>query len=113
MGGVDQALRAIVEPRRREILTLIQEQELPAGQIASHFEVTRPAISQHLRVLVDAGLVTERREGTRRLYRARPEGMAELREYVERFWDGRLWLLKQAAEREAARQPADGDDTTG
>jgi DNA-binding transcriptional ArsR family regulator len=110
---VDLAFRAIAEPRRREILTLIQERELPAGQIASHFAVTRPAISQHLRVLVDAGLVTERRDGTRRLYRARPEGIAELREYFEGFWGGRLWLLKQAAEREERGQPPDLGDRAG
>ena len=110
---MDLAIRAIAEPRRREILTLIQEHELPAGQIASHFEVTRPAISQHLRVLVDAGLVTERRQGTRRLYRARPEGLAELREYFEGFWGGRLWLLKQAAERDELGPPTDRDDRAG
>jgi|SRR5688500_533104 DNA-binding transcriptional ArsR family regulator len=97
---MDAALRAIAEPRRREILHLVQESEMPAGAIASHFEVTRPAISQHLRVLVDAGLLTERRQGTRRLYRARPEGLDELREYLDGFWGGRLWLLKQAAEKE-------------
>ncbi|HEY3083022.1 MAG TPA: metalloregulator ArsR/SmtB family transcription factor [Chloroflexota bacterium] len=107
---VDLAIRAIAEPHRREILTLIQERELAAGQIASHFDVTRPAISQHLRVLVDAGLVTERRQGTRRLYRARPEGLAELREYFEGFWGGRLWLLKQAAERDELGPPTDRDD---
>ena len=97
---MDAALKAIAEPRRREILRLVQEAEMPAGAIASHFEVTRPAISQHLRVLVDAGLLTERRQGTRRLYRARPEGLDDLREYLDGFWGGRLWLLKQAAERE-------------
>ena len=79
---MDAALRAIAEPRRREILRLVRQTEMPAGTIASHFEVTRPAISQHLRVLLDAGLLTERRQGTRRLYRARPEGLTELREYV-------------------------------
>lgn len=96
---MDAALRAIAEPRRREILNLVQSEEMPAGAIASHFDVTRPAISQHLRVLVDAGLLDERRQGTRRLYRARPEGLEELREYLDGFWGGRLWLLKQADER--------------
>ncbi len=75
---LDIALRAIAEPTRREILRLVQDSELPAGQIASRFDVTRPAISQHLKVLADAGLVTVRRDGTRLLYRARPEGLAEL-----------------------------------
>ena len=71
---LDLALRAIVEPRRRDILRLVQDVELPAGEIASHFDVTRPAISQHLRVLLDSGLVQVRRDGTRHLYTARPEG---------------------------------------
>ena len=83
---LDLALRAIAEPTRREILRLVQDSELPAGQIASRFDVTRPAISQHLRVLADAGLVTVRRDGTRLLYRARPEGLAELKQYLDSFW---------------------------
>ncbi len=73
---MEAALRAIAEPRRREILRLVWSAELPAGEIARRFDVTRPAISQHLSVLKEAGLVTERRDGTRRLYRARPEGAA-------------------------------------
>src|SRR5690242_348690 len=100
---MEAALRAIAEPRRREILRLVWDAELPAGTIAAHFEVTRPAISQHLRVLRDAGLVTERREGTRRLYRARPQGLAELKELLDGFWGGRLELLRQAAEAEERR----------
>jgi DNA-binding transcriptional ArsR family regulator len=100
---MEQALRAIAEPRRREILRLIQHEELPAGQIASHFEVSRPAISQHLRVLKSAGLVSERRDGTRRLYRARIEGLKELRDYLAQFWEGRLRLLADAAEKEERR----------
>ncbi|MBI4492080.1 MAG: winged helix-turn-helix transcriptional regulator [Chloroflexi bacterium] len=109
---VDLALRAIAEPRRREILRLIWDAELTSGAIASHFEVTRPAISQHLRVLADAGLVSVRRQGTRRLYRARPEGLAELREFLEGFWEGRLWLLKQAAEAEERRASQGGTERT-
>ena len=97
------ALRAIAEPRRRDILTLIQDAELPSGEIASYFDVTRPAISQHLSVLVAAGLATMRKDGTRRLYRARPEGLAELRQYLERFWEDRLQLLKREAETEERR----------
>ncbi len=73
------------------------------GQIASRFDVTRPAISQHLRVLVNAGLVTERRQGTRRLYRARPEGLAGLRGFLDEFWGERLLRLKHAAEAEEWR----------
>jgi DNA-binding transcriptional ArsR family regulator len=95
---VDAALQAIAEPRRRAILQLVSSQELPAGAIASHFAITRPAISQHLRVLEDAGLVTVRREGTRRLYRARPEGLDELRAFFEQLWDDSLARLKDAIE---------------
>jgi DNA-binding transcriptional ArsR family regulator len=99
---MEAALQAIAEPRRREILRLIWRRELRAGEIATHFEpeVTRPAISQHLRVLREAGLVDERREGTRRLYRARPQGLAELRAYFESLWDDSLDRLKDAAEHE-------------
>ena len=105
---MESALRALAEPRRREILRLVWDAELPAGEIAAHFTVTRPAISQHLRVLREAGLVTERREGTRRLYRARPEGLAALKEVLDGFWGGRLELLRVAAERE--ERSVDHDD---
>jgi DNA-binding transcriptional ArsR family regulator len=71
---MEAALKAIAEPRRRQILLLVREGEMTAGEIASHFEVTRPAISQHLTVLKEAGLVSERRDGTKRIYRFRPEG---------------------------------------
>ncbi len=91
---------AVAEPRRREILQLIQTRELSAGEIADRFDVTRPAISQHLKVLADAGLVTMRRAGTRRLYKARPEGLAEVKAFLEEFWDTSLQMLKQAAEAE-------------
>lgn len=97
---IDFALRAVAEPRRREILRLVQDEELSSGEIAAHFAVTRPAISQHLSVLTAAGLVTVRRLGTRRLYRARPEGMEELRAFLDEFWGNRLDLLKEAAEAE-------------
>jgi DNA-binding transcriptional ArsR family regulator len=97
---VEAALKAIAEPRRRAILTLVRDGELSAGEIASHFEVTRPAVSQHLNVLKEAGLVSERRNGTRRLYRARPEGLVELRDFLNGFWDARLEALKREAEKE-------------
>ena len=93
-------IQALSEPRRREILQLVRDRELAAGEIAAGFDVTRPAISQHLTVLRNAGLVSERREGTRRLYRARPEGLAELRSFLDAFWEDRLERLKLAAERE-------------
>jgi DNA-binding transcriptional ArsR family regulator len=101
---VEAALKAIAEPRRRAILGLVRDDELSAGEIASHFEVTRPAVSQHLNVLKEAGLVSERRNGTRRLYRARPEGLVELRDFLEGFWDVRLEALKREAEKEGQKQ---------
>ena len=90
--------QALAEPRRVEILRLVRSRELPAGEIAEHFDVTRPAVSQHLRVLLDAGLLTERRSGQRRLYRVRPEGFRELRRFLEEFWDDSLERLKAVAE---------------
>ena len=96
---MDDTLRAIAEPRRREILRLVSHEEHSVGEIASHFDVTRPAISQHLRVLEDAGLVTLRREGRRSMYRARRGAFDELRAYLAAFWDVELAGLKRAAER--------------
>ena len=100
--SIHRGLQAIAEPRRREILRLVRDRELTAGDISSHFDVTRPAISQHLKVLADAGLLTVRREGTRRLYRTRPEGLAELRTYLQTFWHDRLHRLKDEAEADEA-----------
>jgi DNA-binding transcriptional ArsR family regulator len=99
------AIEAIAEPRRREILRLVRDDELPAGAIAAHFgDVSRPAISQHLRVLREAALVSERRDGTRRLYRARPEGLGGLRDFLDQFWDERLEALQREAEREERKR---------
>ena|SRR5919202_4303212 len=97
---MEAALRAIAAPRRRQILSLVRDEERSAGDIATHFDVTRPAISQHLNVLKEAGLVSERRNGTQRLYRARPEGLVEVKQFLEEFWGARLEALKREAERE-------------
>lgn len=97
---MDAAARAVAEPTRREILRLVRDGERTATEIASHFTTSRPAISQHLRVLSDAELVTVRSEGTRRYYRARPEGLAELAEWMREFWSESLHSLKLEAERE-------------
>jgi DNA-binding transcriptional ArsR family regulator len=94
-------LNALADPRRQAILRLVRDTERPSGEIAAHFpEVTGPAISQHLRVLREAGLLVERRDGTRRLYRARPEGLRELRRWLRDFWEDALVDLKDAAEQE-------------
>lgn len=101
------ALRAIAEPRRRAILRLVLDQERTVGTIAAEFDVTREAISQHLRVLKQAGLVAERKKGTRRYYRVRPEGLAEVRPFLEEMWAVSLSLLKVAAEHHGKRQHRD------
>src|SRR3954465_5272975 len=96
---MEAALRAIAEPRRRQILTLVRDGGLSAGEIAARFDVSRPAISQHLAVLKEAGLVNERRNGTRRLYVGGPEGLEGLKGCLEGFWDTRLDALRREAER--------------
>jgi DNA-binding transcriptional ArsR family regulator len=102
---MDAALRAIAEPHRREIIRLVWSGELSAGAIADRFrEVSRPAISQHLRVLIDAGLLSERRDGTRRLYRARRDHIQQLRADLDAFWSDRLGALRTVVEREAKRR---------
>jgi DNA-binding transcriptional ArsR family regulator len=106
---MEAALKAIAAPRRREILSLVRADELSAGEIAAHFDVSRPAVSQHLTILKEAGLVSERRNGTRRLYRARPEGLAELKAFLEEFWGPRLEALKREAEREEKEKHGNDD----
>lgn len=101
---MDEQIRALADPHRRRILELVQNQELAAGEIAAHFAVTRPAISQHLTILKRAGLVDERRAGTRRLYRTRPEGLLGLKEFVDRLWTTGLNRLKDAAEAETTHR---------
>jgi len=96
--SMEQALRALSDAGRRRILDLVRDEERSAGEIAAEFTVSWPAVSQHLRVLKDAGLVTERRDGTRRLYRARPEGLADVRAFLDGFWDDKLERLKREAE---------------
>jgi DNA-binding transcriptional ArsR family regulator len=96
---MDTAFRALVEPRRREILKLVWTEELPAAQIAARFDdVTRSAVSQHIGVLREAGLVVERRDGTRRLYRANHAQMDRLRQYLDEYWTGSLQRLQDLAE---------------
>ena len=97
---MNTTFHVLSEPRRRQILELIKDRELPAGKIAEQFDVTQPAISQHLKILLDAGLLNVRRDGTRKLYRLRPEGLNEVRAYLESFWDASLAQLKTAAEAE-------------
>lgn len=106
---METALKAIAEPRRLEILRLVWDTELSAGDIAQQFTVTRPAISQHLRVLEEADLVRVRRAGTRRFYRARHDTVAKLRQYLDSFWAEGLGRLAAAAEAEERRLREHGD----
>ena len=101
---MEAVLKAIAAPHRRQILSLVRDGELSAGEIAAHFEVTRPAVSQHLTVLKEAGLVDERRNGTRRLYRARPEALEPIMEFLGQFWDERLEALRREAELEERKK---------
>ncbi len=96
---MDAAFKALAEPRRREILRLVWREELPATEIAARFDdVTRSAVSQHLGVLRAAGLVVERRDGTRRLYRANEAEMFRLRQFFDEYWTGSLQELQSLAE---------------
>src|SRR2546429_3923777 len=95
-----EVFEAVAQPKRREILRLLAARELSATQVASHFDVTQPAISQHLKVLKDVGLVNERRDGTRRLLSVRAEGLDDLHRFLEEVLPPALERLKQAAEEE-------------
>jgi DNA-binding transcriptional ArsR family regulator len=99
----------LAEARRREVLALVAGRERTAGEIAEQFDVTRQAISQHLRILLAAGLITERRDGARRWYSARPEGLEEVRAYLATMWPDALDRLKLAAEREHASGRRDAE----
>jgi DNA-binding transcriptional ArsR family regulator len=101
--GPDAVLRALADPHRRAILRLVRDAELPAGQIATNFPLTQQAVSQHLTVMKRAGLLDERRDGTRRLYRFREESLEPVRELLEEFWPDALARLKQAVERDHPR----------
>ena len=94
------AAAAIADPIRRRVLELVRDEELPAGAIAAQFTISRPAVSRHLRVLKESGLVRERRAGRQRLYRADPRPLAELRLWLDGYWAGRLDALKRLAEAE-------------
>ena len=101
-------LDALGDPTRRRILELIRDGTRPVGEIARHVPVSRPAVSQHLRVLKEAGLVRDRQEGTRRLYAVDPNGLSALRAYLETFWDTALAAFKEAAEAEGTDERKGG-----
>lgn len=101
----DAVLRALADPHRRQILRLVQHTELPAGHIAATFPLTQQAVSQHIGVLKQAGLLTERRDGSRRLYALQPEALEPVRQMLSEFWPDALTRLKQAVETAHPRPP--------
>jgi DNA-binding transcriptional ArsR family regulator len=101
-----ELFEAIAQPKRREMLRMLAGDELSAGDVAARFAVTQPAISQHLKVLKEVGLVRERRAGTRRLYSLRPEGFADLHGFLAEVLPAGLERLKRAAEAEQRQADA-------
>jgi DNA-binding transcriptional ArsR family regulator len=94
------ALAALADPTRRAIFEHLAERPRAVGELASELPVSRPAVSQHLKVLKSAHLVVDRRDGTRRIYQLDPDGLSELRGYLDHFWDQALAGFKAAAERQ-------------
>lgn len=95
-----KAFSALGDPTRRLVFERLARRPMSVGRLASGLAVTRPAVSQHLKVLKDAGLVTSREDGTRRIYRIDPKGVDVMRAYLDRFWDRSLAAFKAAAEEE-------------
>jgi DNA-binding transcriptional ArsR family regulator len=97
-------MNALGDPTRRAIFELLADGPRAVGEIAEQLPITRPAVSQHLKVLKEAGLVTDRADGTRRLYQINREGVGALRAYLDRFWDRALASYKQAVEQRKEEQ---------
>ncbi|WP_216215613.1 ArsR/SmtB family transcription factor [Amycolatopsis aidingensis] len=111
---MDEVLHAVADPTRRGILRLVRDQEVSAGELAGHFPgISRPAVSQHLRVLTAAGLLAVRREGNRRLYRLRPAGLTEVSRFFDDLWTDRLGRLKRAAEQAERERTSEDTEGTG
>ncbi|MGW3118386.1 ArsR/SmtB family transcription factor [Streptomyces sp. NPDC001107] len=105
------AVQVVAEPRRREILRLVWDEERSAGEIADRFDVTFGAVSQHLKVLRDAGLVTLRQDGKKRFYRADREALGPLASYLQSMWADRLDTLAQLSEAAERAERGEGTDT--
>jgi DNA-binding transcriptional ArsR family regulator len=95
-----QGFAALADPTRRQVFERLAKKPLSVGAIADELPVSRPAVSQHLKVLTDAGLVMHDRDGTRRVYRIDPRGIEAMRKYLDKFWDRALAAFKAAAEKE-------------
>jgi len=103
----EAALKALAEPNRVEILRLTRDQPRSVGEIAAHFDISMQAVSQHLQVLKEAGLLSEQRDGARRMYAVRPDGLQAVREFIEDLWPSRLNRLKRLAETKARGKRGD------
>jgi DNA-binding transcriptional ArsR family regulator len=103
VGANGDGFAALADPTRRAVFESLRGGARPVGEIARDLPVSRPAVSQHLRVLKEAGLVTERRDGTRRLYRVDPDGVAAIRDYFDDFWNEALAAFQAAAESEGSK----------
>jgi DNA-binding transcriptional ArsR family regulator len=99
------AFTALGDPTRQLLLERLAKRPMPVGKLAAGLNVTRPAVSQHLKVLYDAGLVSVRQQGTRRIYQVDPKGIEAMRTYLDRFWDRSLAALKAAAEMAEDQRP--------
>jgi DNA-binding transcriptional ArsR family regulator len=97
----ERAIAALADPTRRQVLERLRRGSQPVGVLAQGLEVSRPAVSQHLKVLEGAGLVSVQRQGTRRIYRVEIGGLRELRRYLDEFWDDVLAAFQAEAERDA------------
>jgi DNA-binding transcriptional ArsR family regulator len=110
MTNAHTILTALGDPTRQAILDLLLDGPQPVGELAARLPVSRPAVSQHLKVLKEVGLVVDRQDGTRRVYRVDPAGLAPLRSYLERFWQKAMVAFAEHAEKYAAEQPPKEND---
>ncbi len=104
MSAYGTVLEALADSTRRQVFERLRRGPLPVGELTAGLDVSRPAVSQHLKTLLDSGLVTVEQVGTRRYYSIAPDGLAELRAWVESFWDEPLVRFKESAEREQRRR---------
>src|SRR5262245_45051832 len=100
MANVTNQLAALADPTRRQVFERLRAEDLPVSAIARGLPVSRPAVSQHLKVLKDAGLVSDRAEGTRRIYRIDPQGLAAMRAWLDQFWETALNAYAETVEKE-------------
>ena len=104
MANTDRVFSALYDPTRRAVLERLRDGPRPVGEIARGLPVTRPAVSQHLRVLKEAGLVADRSEGTRRIYYIDPKGLGAMRAWLDQFWDSALAAFAAEVEKSSKKE---------